>query len=209
MRRLLLAVLVAAGMACDAAVPLPDGADAPPDALAEEAHRERAGAESEGTPAYAGTLRLADGTQLVEHGGRLTRDASLLTEALASPVVRSEDGERFAWVERIDGGPETRLVVCTLDRCLERTRDGHPDRLALSADGRWLAWVASREGLPAVHAGRFLDDTAVVLTNAGLDRSRPGRPPGFVPPPHEGPLRIDGDRIVWTSPDGEHAVELP
>ncbi len=90
--------------------------------------------------------------------------------------------------------------------------DGSPDRVAITADGRWVAYVSGQTGIASVWVVPFDGGEPVQLTNVGLEAlpRTPGAPPeGFIPPPHEGPLVIDGEWITWSSPEGEHAVRLP
>lgn len=142
-------------------------------------------------------------------GQRLVWDR-VLTEDLVANAVVDETGARFAFAERVDGGPQTRVWACQVEQgCRVRWAEGHPDRLAIAPAGDQLAWVASVDGLPVVQVAGFEGGEPISLTNIGLDRSAPGRPAGFVPPPHDGPVRFDGPRIVWSSPEGAHQVVLP
>lgn len=67
---------------------------------------------------------------------------------------------------------------------------GRPDRLALSGDGRTLAFVWGRTGLASVWTLDVAGGEPVQRTNLGRVPT-PGRaPPGFEPAP-EGPPRIE------------------
>ena len=82
--------------------------------------------------------------------------------------------------------------------------EAHPDRVALSPDGRVAAYVSGHTGYASLWV-LPLDGTPRQLTNVDLVRT-PGRAPeGFVPAP-DGPPRFDGDLLRWTAADGEHAV---
>jgi len=94
---------------------------------------------------------------------------------------------------------------------------GSPDRVAISPDGAWVAWVSGASGVAALWAAPSTGGDPVQLTSVGADRktASPGEPPaGFVAVPHQGPPIIEhadggGYRVQWQAPDGEHSVELP
>lgn len=98
----------------------------------------------------------------------------------------------------------------------------HGDRPALSPDGEQVAFVSGRSGIASLWLVPFDGGEPIQLTNRGLTSPAvspahldgpvhpPGQPPaGFVPPPHSGPPRFDGDRLVWDAPDGPQEVALP
>jgi len=112
-------------------------------------------------------------------------------------LARVEAAERVAWVEREAAGSAL-YVVDHRGLAVVRTRDGAPDRVALSADGEQLAWVASADGLPAVFTAPYADGAPVQLTNRSVRRPKGQPPVGFVPPPvREGGLSFEGDELVW------------
>ena len=93
-------------------------------------------------------------------------------------------------------------------RVLER--EGAPDRLALSGDGRWVAWFSGRSGIASLWAVPFEGGDPVQLTNVGLRSGTGGPPPGFVAPPVSDPPRFEGDVVTWKGPEGRTTrVELP
>jgi hypothetical protein len=67
----------------------------------------------------------------------------------------------------------------------------HNERAAFSPDGRSVAFVSDRTGLPAVYtlALEPAGASPVQLTNRGLRRVPGRRPEGYLPPPRSGPLR--------------------
>ncbi|MCB9743584.1 MAG: hypothetical protein H6740_13370 [Alphaproteobacteria bacterium] len=89
------------------------------------------------------------------------------------------------------------------------TKDGAPDRVAISEDGEWIAWVSGASGVASVYAAPFEGAPITQLTNVDLAHVPGQAPEGFVPPPHQGPLRIEGHRVVWDSPEGPQEVPLP
>ncbi len=84
----------------------------------------------------------------------------------------------------------------------DRVVGGRPDRLAVSASGKELAFVSGRSGYASVWLLKVHEAAPPVqLTNLGLEPT-PGQPPkGWTPPP-DGPPRFAGDRITWDSPYG-------
>ncbi|MFM2247384.1 MAG: hypothetical protein RL071_3458 [Pseudomonadota bacterium] len=156
-------------------------------------------------PAQAGE---ADG-QVGENTPALT----IVAEELVGVPALSADGARWALsrkgpgpglsvIDRVELGPAG-LAQTTL------VTEGAPDRVAISADGAWVAWVSGATGIASVWAMPFDGGPAVQLTNRDLVRVIGEEPVGFVPPPHTAPLQIEGDRVRWTSPAGPHEVPLP
>lgn len=143
------------------------------------------------------TLACAPAPPIAEGGGGGVEGATL---------HRSSAGDATAWVVR--GATGTELWVQRGDERWLHTSEGAPDRLALSDDGRQLAWVASLDGLPALFTSPAEPGARPVpLTNVGLQRRKGQAPDGFVPPPvHEGDLRFDGDDLHWDSPAGAQRV---
>lgn len=87
-----------------------------------------------------------------------------------------------------------------------RLHGGRPDRLVLSPDGAFLAWFASPQGVPALHLAPTDGSAPPRRLTPAAPRPGGGRPEGFVPPPHRGAARFDGDLLRWESPEGP--VEL-
>lgn len=194
---------------CDAD-PMPEGADAPPSPQADAAHQLRAGDETEGTPSWELERTLADGAVVQQTENGVFIDGARVAGEPLGPLMIDGAGRRFVVAERLDGGPEARLIACEPPSpCRALVAQGQPDRAALSPDGRTVAWVDAVDGLPAIFVGDFDGGDPTQLTNVDLPPPNGGPPPGFVPPPHLEPLRFAGDRLVWTAPDGEHSLELP
>ena len=132
------------------------------------------------------------------------------TPATLGPAAAA--GPSSARAVRVDGASSSRIELTRADGTTVILVDrGNPDRVALSPDGAWVAYVSGLTGLASVwvveaRAGA----TPRQLTNVGLEaRPRePGKPPdGWVAPPHEeGSLRFDGDQLTWDAPDGPHQV---
>lgn len=207
--RATLPLLLALVTACDAD-PMPAGADAPPSVEVDAAHQLRAGDETEGAPSWEIDRTLADGTVLRQSERGVFLDGERVAEEPIGPVVIDDAGRRFVVAERLNGGPEARLIACAPPApCHALVASGQPDRAALSPDGRTVAWVDAADGLPAIFVGDFDGGAPTQLTNVDLPPPNGGPPQGFVPPPHVEPLRFAGDRLTWTAPDGEHHLELP
>ncbi len=140
-------------------------------------------------------VALAPGIAIADVVGAPALDAAGDTAVLARLTER---GTELTLFERRDGTwEEVRVLV----------REHSPDRPALDPEGRRLAYVAG-----PVAALWLLDletGTRTQLTNTVTDRI-PGEPPaGWIPVPHRDPPRFDGDTLVWTSPEGEHRLDLP
>lgn len=195
MRHVFLLLLAACGSADTPApveAPPTDEVDVTPDAPAEVTAEGMTLEREKG-----GAIVLVDAS-----GARRT-----LAEHSTISLAHSEDGTRAAWVALPEGGPMGVLTVLDLapgadPRALAR---GAVDRVALSPDGAHVAYVRGgvypRMEIVAVDGGE-----PRVLTNEDLVRTPGKAPEGFVPPPHEGPPRFDGDRLVWEAPDGTHEV---
>lgn len=173
--------------------------------------------ETEGRPSWDGSWSLARSAQLIQDEGAVWVEVGgavhrLADEAVGAPAV-SDDGRRIALAHRGDGGSVAVLDAVTLtDTGVETRRlvsEGAPDRVALTPDGDTVVYVHNATGIAAVWAVPFAGGAPVQLTNVDLERVPGQAPIGFVPPPHDSPLRIDGDRVVWTSPEGTHGVDLP
>ncbi|MFZ5475187.1 MAG: hypothetical protein ACOZNI_00305 [Myxococcota bacterium] len=80
---------------------------------------------------------------------------------------------------------------------------GRADRVALH-DGH-VAFVAPANGLASVWVAEVGGEPRQ-LTNVGLAPAKGRAPAGWVPPPHDGAPRFDGDWLRWRSPRGEEAV---
>ena len=194
----------------EAPVELPVDAGAPP--------RERGTWELQGA-----TLVLADGTLVLETpGARQT-----LAHDVVGPPAVSADGDRVAYARQVGQAALSSIAVIDgrgVDGSWSepRTLVGHADRPALSPDGGQVAFVSGSSGIASVWLVPFEGGEPVQLTNRDLRSPAvspdaldgpvhpPGQPPaGFVPPPHTGPPRFEGDRLVWDAPDGAHGVDLP
>ena len=173
--------------------------------------------ESGAPPRSQGSWDLVDGMMLSLEDGRLSmidgpRDWALADRVIGLPTV-SEAGDQIAYCRQGDGIELASIEVWDLAGGARRgprvLADG--DRPALSPDGEWVAFVSGRTGIASLWAVPFEGGAAAQLTNRGLaSPAVHGRAPvGFVPPPHEGPPRFENDQLVWDSPVGVHAVELP
>ncbi len=190
--------------------------------------REAPPPESDLPPTRDGTWSLACGAAMqLEPGGTLTlftRDGArrIGGEVVGDPAVAG-DAMRFAFGHAPVARPET--VVATM-ACVDGAwgepatlveGPGSPDRVAISSDGAMVVWFSGASGLTSLWAVPFEGGDAQQLTNLGVTRddAPSGQPPqGFVPPPHRGAPSIealdDGHyRVIWDSPNGEQAVELP
>ena len=153
-------------------------------------------------------LQLRDGTlRMVDGEGEWT-----LADRVIGPVALDDDGDRLAYCRRGDG------VALSSIEVWEHRRGGAwtgprvlagGDRPALSPDGETVAFVSGHTGIASVWVMPFAGGEPIQLTNRDLTRIPGQAPEGFVPPPHRGPLRFDGDRLVWESPDGGQEVGLP
>jgi hypothetical protein len=155
----------------------------------------------------AGRL-FVGGVELELSGTTLFRPdrSALATSLYEAPAV---DGDTLCAAS--EGGSGDGLLQCwhvsagATGQPMVITTGGRPDRVAVAGEN--VAWVASPQGLPQV----FVRDTrgatpSRALTNMGLQVGGGGPPAGFVPPPHRGRLRFDGDTLRWSAPDGEGEV---
>jgi hypothetical protein len=174
-------------------------------------------AETEGRPSWDGEWSAARGAHVTLQDGLLRlelgeQDRILAEEVVGAPAL-SADGRRIALAHRGPGpGLSVLDAVEITDAGVEVRRlvdEGAPDRVALTPDGDTVAYVHNATGIASVWVIPFIGGTPTQLTNVDLVRIPGQEPVGFVPPPHDGPLRIDGDRITWIAPDGPHAVALP
>lgn len=136
----------------------------------------------------------------------------LAEETVGLPAI-SADGARWALSRQAPGPGLSALDVVELSAAglTQKTlvSEGSPDRVAISADGQWVAWVSGVTGVASVWAMPFDGGPAVQLTNRDLVRVLGEEPAGFVPPPHMSPLQIEASTVRWTSPVGAHEVPLP
>lgn len=179
--------------------------------------------ESEAPPRLVGSwpvagdggLRLEDGRLWLggEDGEWLVADQVIGVPAINAGgdrlvYCRQTGGETIAVLEAWEWSADGSGGAWLGPRVLVR----QGDRPALSPDGQQVAYVSGDTGVASLWVMPFGGGGAVQLTNVDLDTSGacPGQPPaGFVDPPHRGPPRFDGDRLVWDAPDGPHAVALP
>ncbi|MFK7928163.1 MAG: hypothetical protein AB8H79_08225 [Myxococcota bacterium] len=199
LRRLSLLILVA----CQGLPTTETTVEVVGDRVLERVSDEAAPAESEGHPVWRVRQTLPDGRRLVQDAEGIFLDEEQVgADPISAVAIR---GSRFVFADRLDGDPVSKLVVCG-ERCRTLVTVGHPDRVALSEDGEMVAYVAGSHGLPAIFVSPFAGGEARQLTNAGLHRHFPGKPPGFVPPPQDGPLRFEGSELVWVALGQEHRV---
>jgi hypothetical protein len=172
-----------------------------------------AGEEAEASEASgAGEDAEAAGAASGRPGENVPRVTILAEELVGEPAIAA-DGARWA-LSRKGPGPGLSVldgVELGVEGLQQTTliTEGAPDRVAISADGQWLAWVSGATGIASVWAMPFAGGPAVQLTNRDLVRVPGVEPVGFVPPPHLGPLLIEDDVVRWTSPAGPHEVPLP
>ncbi len=121
----------------------------------------------------------------------------------------SRVGGVAVWAERPVGRLSTVVVVDRGDGARVLVDDGGmPDRPALSADGRRVAYVSAVTGLASLWVVGVDGAGPRQLTNAGIERDKSlGRPDGWVPPPMDRSLAWEGDALTWTAPDGAHRLE--
>lgn len=170
--------------------------------------------ETDSLPVWEGTWDLAGGHTLRqgETGLWLEQGQSnrlLAQEPVGTPAL-SADNSRFVFTRR-DPVPVVHgeLLACAAPDWQCRVV-AHGDRAAISPDGTQIAWVDVETGLASVWVGSFDGQERTQLTNQGVVSAGTGSPPpGFVPPPHQGPLSFSQDALTWNSPDGTQTVELP
>ena len=133
-------------------------------------------------------------------------ESDALAPGRVGRVAADAGGHVRAWSERRPGAPFVVLNV-EVDRVLRFAIDDHgnPDRVVVSPDGRFVAYVSAAGGVAGVWVARVADGARIALTNQGLPRSEGGPPPGWIPPPRGDDLRFDAGRLTW---DGG-AVALP
>jgi hypothetical protein len=174
-------------------------------------------AETEGQPPNHGEWAAAHDTTLVQLDGAVFAERAgarqpVAAEMVGSPSI-SDDGAHIVLAHRGEGASASVLDTLTLESTgltQHRLVDiGAPDRVGISPDGAWVAYVNGISGLASVWAIPFAGGTPTQLTNVDLERVPGQAPVGFVPPPHDSPLRIVDHTVVWRSPDGEHIVALP
>ena len=174
-------------------------------------------ADVEGDPSWDGQWRAAHDALIVQDMGEVTLLRSgqrllLATEAVGAPAL-SADGSRLALAHT---GSATGLSVIDAftigaDGVDQRVLvdSGSPDRVAIDPAGEQVVYVDGTTGLASVWAVPFEGGQPVQLTNVGLSATPGHAPERFVPPPYEGPLRVEGQMVRWTAPDGAHEVALP
>jgi len=171
-------------------------------------------------PERSGEWPVAGGATLVlSADGRLALRSSdgeiaLAAEALELPAI-SASGERIAFAARRADGFSTAVEAVAYEsgawtdvRALVDD-GGTPDRVAISPDGSRVAFAAPAGGVAALWIVAFDGGAPVQLTNVGVRKQGPREPAGFVPVPHRGPPRFEGNELVWEAPDGTHRVVLP
>lgn len=166
--------------------------------------------ETDSLPVWQGTWELADGHTLRQDENGLWLDQTqLAAEPVGTPAL-SADSARFVFTRR-DPVPvqQGELLACQAP-AWDCQVIAHGDRAAISADGTQIAWVDVETGLASVWVGSFDGQERQQLTNVGLVSAGTGAPPpGFVPPPHQGPLTFTSASLTWNSPQGTQSVELP
>ena len=185
------------------------------------------GPETDLVPLHDEEWAVARGGRLILSGVELSHEApqshglqgeggpvvTILAEEVGGLPAISADGTRWALSRRGDGPGLSVLDVVELGpaglRQATVVTEGAPDRVAISADGRWVAWVSGVSGVASVWAMPFDGGPAIQLSNRDLVRVVGEAPAGFVPPPHRAPLQIEGGVVRWTSPVGAHEVALP
>jgi len=172
-------------------------------------------------PGFSGTWSLAYQAEL---GLDPTRAQLLLSaqgqtrslgEALVGLPSISADGRRVVWSERAVG--EFRPRLRSIEWLGQEWSDvrtlledfGQMDRVAISPDGKWVAFVSAPERWATVFVMSFEGGDPRALTNTDLHPRKGELPAGLVLPPHLGPPRFNGASLVWLAPDGEHRVDLP
>ena len=188
------------------------GASAP---TAKSAWQKELPPETDSLPVWQGTWPLSGGQVLRQNETGLwlergPQDSQLLAqEPIGTPALNAES-TRMVFTKR-DPAP---IVQGQLMACQAPEWDcqvvAHGDRAAISSDGTQIAWVDVETGLASVWVASFDGHDRVQLTNVGVVSAGTGAPPpGFVPPPHQGPLSFEQTRLTWNSPDGPQSVELP
>jgi len=178
--------------------------------------------ETEEPRARPAHLALACGVAASVEGDALTlrspRGEVLLTDALVEGPIAAPQGDHIVWTEEAPtpGATMLRSSACKDGQwsppiTLADDR-GRPDRIAFSPDGQRVAYVSASGGIAAIFAVDTSGGVPQQVTNVGVTRAgaRPGKaPPGFVPVPHDRPLRFDGSLLRWQAADGSHQVVLP
>ena len=149
------------------------------------------------TRVHAGsTWSLADGV--------LSRDS----EPVAQGVIGAPAfGGRAVAVARVVEEPVgTELVVFEQGKARVLVGlEARPDRVSLTPDGAFAAYVSGRTGLASVWIVDLRDGATRQLTNVGVRPAKGSAPAGFVPPPLD-PPRFEGSLLVWESPTGAQQV---
>lgn len=189
---------------------LPESPSEPPHApSARAAWQSELPPETDSLPVWEGSWPLAGGHTLRQDAEGLWLDQThLAAEAVGTPALNG-DSTRLVFTRR-DPVP---VVQGELVACQSPDWDcavvAHGDRAAISVDGTQIAWVDVETGLASVWVAAFDGSGARQLTNVGIRSGGTGSPPpGFVPPPHNGPLSFDEDTLRWNSPDGPQSVVL-
>lgn len=161
-------------------------------------------AGSDGQPRYDMEFTHAGAVwELRDHA--LIRDGQPVASDVHGLVAYAGDTLAFARVVEPPVGTELVVIRAGKERRLLGPAE-QPDRVALSPDGRHIAYVSGHTGLASVWVLDLNGGEPVQLTNVGLRVAKGGRPDGFVPPPHLLPPVFDGDRLTWDSPEGPQSV---
>ncbi|MFT5586652.1 MAG: hypothetical protein ACI9VR_004251, partial [Cognaticolwellia sp.] len=166
--------------------------------------------ETDSLPVWQGSWQLEGGQTLSQDETGLWLDQRHLAEEPIGTPSLSADNSRFVFTRR-DPVPvaQGQLVACQAP-AWQCSVIAHGDRAAISQDGEQIAWVDVETGLASVWIGSFDGEEQHQLTNVGIVSSGTGSPPpDFVPPPHQGPLSFDQDKLTWHSPDGPQSVVIP
>lgn len=213
-----LLVLAAASTGCTVAPPEPPSPPAP--ARAEPVDRVAPAAlDGRETFALAGrgaarwvsvvetpraTLAVADDGTLVDLGSAGQRP---LAHDVLPEVRASLDGRVVAWsVRTADAIADVHVQIDGATRRL--TRGQGAVVVAVSPDGRDVAFLASSGGLPALFRVAVSGGPPRQLTNVDLPPARGRAPEGFVPPPMRATdVAWVGDTIAWGAADGAWRID--
>jgi len=155
-------------------------------------------AQTEAQPEWA-LDRVVDGAHWTLAAGELRRDGAVITDKVRGLPVFAAGRVVFTRLAIEPIGTELIVLADGKQRVLAGP-ETRPDRIALSPDGRHVAYVSGRTGWASVYVQALSDEQPVQLTNTAVHR-RKGQPPlGFTAPPREG-LEFRGDSLCWHNPE--------